>query len=393
MFRERETRDELGLGTIRDAISDLLFPGVSTIQTRIAYMLLIPWVYRLLESRGTPSNQAADAARNLELQLTERLIATEGKEAFGIFGMESGRNLQRLPSSVYWAGLQSWGIRVYPNSQDQYHRDFDQIHKRRHRARLHRDHAHESGDDYASLFGISHETWHLGLPDMPDQFPNSATFSLTREQSDYLCERIQHAQPGTLLAHLVLRPMRVQCQFPWEHPLIGTFPSHLREQMHHASCFSLLLNGASLLYNLQLAELKSDQGLVASYQTKLDTWGDTIDCERDELVGWAQEPARFWSTVEQKAFGPIAMNTQTFVEQWTSVALKYTRTIAGSGDARDLVRGREISKKRAHSRFTNERMLQEWQGASGTARLNFRWPTVRTYLADLAMETVGRSDV
>lgn len=34
LFREEETRDELGLGTIRDAFADLLFAGTSTIQTR-----------------------------------------------------------------------------------------------------------------------------------------------------------------------------------------------------------------------------------------------------------------------------------------------------------------------------------------------------------------------
>ena len=34
LFGEDETRDELGLGTIRDGFADLLFPGTSTIQTR-----------------------------------------------------------------------------------------------------------------------------------------------------------------------------------------------------------------------------------------------------------------------------------------------------------------------------------------------------------------------
>lgn len=34
-FKERDTRDELGLGSLRDAIADLLFPGTSTIQTRL----------------------------------------------------------------------------------------------------------------------------------------------------------------------------------------------------------------------------------------------------------------------------------------------------------------------------------------------------------------------
>ena len=42
LFQERETRDELGLGAIRDSIADHLFPGTSTIQTRLRYMLFIP---------------------------------------------------------------------------------------------------------------------------------------------------------------------------------------------------------------------------------------------------------------------------------------------------------------------------------------------------------------
>lgn len=37
LFQERESRDELGLGAIRDSISDHLFPGTSTIQTRLRY--------------------------------------------------------------------------------------------------------------------------------------------------------------------------------------------------------------------------------------------------------------------------------------------------------------------------------------------------------------------
>jgi hypothetical protein len=32
-FREQETRDELGIGVIRDAFSDLFFPGTGTVQT------------------------------------------------------------------------------------------------------------------------------------------------------------------------------------------------------------------------------------------------------------------------------------------------------------------------------------------------------------------------
>ena len=35
LFEERDTRDELGLGGIRDSFADHFFPGTSTIQTRL----------------------------------------------------------------------------------------------------------------------------------------------------------------------------------------------------------------------------------------------------------------------------------------------------------------------------------------------------------------------
>jgi hypothetical protein len=43
LFQQRESRDELGLGAIRDSIAEHLFSGTSTIQTRLWYMLFIPW--------------------------------------------------------------------------------------------------------------------------------------------------------------------------------------------------------------------------------------------------------------------------------------------------------------------------------------------------------------
>ena len=39
MFSQRESRDELGLGRIRDALSDTLFPGTSVLLTRARYFL------------------------------------------------------------------------------------------------------------------------------------------------------------------------------------------------------------------------------------------------------------------------------------------------------------------------------------------------------------------
>lgn len=42
LFSERESRDELGIGQVRDTLSDLLWPGTSTLFTRARYFVFIP---------------------------------------------------------------------------------------------------------------------------------------------------------------------------------------------------------------------------------------------------------------------------------------------------------------------------------------------------------------
>ena len=71
LFRQKETRDELGLGVVRDVFADMLFPGTSTIQTRARYFLFVPWIYRDLERRRVGSDRVATEAREREVTLTE----------------------------------------------------------------------------------------------------------------------------------------------------------------------------------------------------------------------------------------------------------------------------------------------------------------------------------
>lgn len=105
LFDEKTTRDELGIGVVRDAFADTFFPGTSTIQTRARYFLFIPWIYRSLERRGVGSAQIAVEARKREAALTQAIVGSE--DSRGVFGKQAGAGLKRLASSVYWQGLGS----------------------------------------------------------------------------------------------------------------------------------------------------------------------------------------------------------------------------------------------------------------------------------------------
>ncbi|MBX9951485.1 MAG: hypothetical protein K2Y39_20110, partial [Candidatus Obscuribacterales bacterium] len=99
MFHEKESRDELGLGAVRDSFADLLFPGTSTIQTRLRYMMFIPWLYRSLEEsrKIDPATFSASAAK-LERDLIQPLLQSD--DSAGAFGKTAGKKIQRLPSEV-----------------------------------------------------------------------------------------------------------------------------------------------------------------------------------------------------------------------------------------------------------------------------------------------------
>lgn len=110
LFREQDTRDELGLGSVRDAPANLRFPGTRTIETTAKCMLFVPWIYLRHEKRQTPSKDIAQEADSDELDLIGRLV--ESGDTQGFMGKEARTKLQRLSSLIYWSGMRTMGHSV-----------------------------------------------------------------------------------------------------------------------------------------------------------------------------------------------------------------------------------------------------------------------------------------
>ena len=84
LFSQRESRDELGLGRIRDALSDTLFPGTSVLLTRARYLLFVPWLFREGARRGSRGPQLASWVDGQERRLIGAL--REGGDLGGLIG-------------------------------------------------------------------------------------------------------------------------------------------------------------------------------------------------------------------------------------------------------------------------------------------------------------------
>src|SRR3954463_9262121 len=118
LFRERDTVDELGIGSVRDAFSNLLFPGTSVLHSRARYLLFVPWVYCELERQHVSSAEIAARARRDEIRLIDALIRGGEGEGNGVIGAVARDRLKQLPSYAYWNGLEVLGIRLYQGSTE-----------------------------------------------------------------------------------------------------------------------------------------------------------------------------------------------------------------------------------------------------------------------------------
>lgn len=374
LFGDEDTVDELGIGTVRDAFSDLLFPGTSTIQTHLRYFLFIPWIFQRLEKRRISSQKMADRARKIQFRLRNALM--EGGEQEGVIGLEAGLHVQRLPSSTYWYGLLRWGIRNNVGSEERYFRSLDGFY-------LAGDDTPESEDEEAGLGG-SVGNWHRNLPEAPDGFLDETTFNLTVEESDYLFDRITARAPGSLLAALIHSDVDdSEAQFPWEHTAASTLDMRLRGQLGHARNFSECMHGPALLYNLILARELSGDDEVAKYETGLGHWWSTVRSRMGDLRDWNRTD--FWRTV--RSTNPrIPGRTQQFVKIWLDLmfSAKRLNTITNGKNACDLIQDRERQLKGNRARIDNGLKPGEWKGESGATQLAYRWRRpVRTFIREL----------
>ena len=368
LFQEREARDELGLGGIRDSIADHLFPGTSTIQTRLRYMLFIPWLFQMLEESTARYDQLEIEARALENRLANALKA--GGESNGVIGRDAGADLQRLPSSVYWVGLGTWGIRLFKGSSDNL---FSYMRHLRNRPRQTKE-----SDDVTGAAEAFH-IWSPSLPCAPRDLLGAVRFRLTSEEAGFIIDRLVSAQPRSLLTFLARSDAgSADCANIWEHPHLADFPNETRALVGHSEMFSSVMHGAALLYNLLLSRLRENPDWIERYESRLQEWREGLDLSA--IRAWSLDA--LWQDIDHPAHR-IRPAAKRFVTEW--VALVRAGGVGeGSPTAAQMVQNRERRLKTGQSRFSNRAVRDRWNGASGVEPLSFRWAQARSHLRDLA---------
>ena len=164
LFREKDTRDELGIAGIRDTFSDMLFPGTGALQTRARYFFFVAWMYLDFAAKRISSAEIARRSRAFEISLIDRLA--DSADPVGTIGIQARASLQRVPSSIYWNGLKLPRIYQLSGSQADYQRSLD--------LRAAAAATTRKNDDGEVEGGVA-RAWHAGLPTGPAGFPSDGS--------------------------------------------------------------------------------------------------------------------------------------------------------------------------------------------------------------------------
>lgn len=274
---------------------------------------------------------------------------------------------------MYWSGLGIWGIRRFDGTLYQYFKSLDSFY-------FYKKNIVKS-DDKEIISNIPFN-WDQNLPPRPNYFPEGANLSLSHQEADYLRERIVTNCRESLLAFLVDKTMPTDVDYIWMHPQSAEFSDLHKNQIKHAKNFSLIMNGASLLYNLMLSEKRNNEEWINKYQNKIFDWINNIKNQMSQILNWDMN--EFWRIVfEQNSH--IHFMTRRFIENWIDFVRdkRNLDKLQENDHARHLIQKREVQIKGKRSRLENPRILEQWLGESGANPLDFRWRVARRLIIDI----------
>ena len=368
-FDDQGMIDPLGFGVVRDAFSEMLFPGTSTVQNGARYFVFVPWVYQRLDREQIAPVAGAQRARELEVELIEALLRGS-TEHDGIIGRYSRATTKQLPSAIYWGGLRRWGIRRFTGSRTDY---VATLTERRKLVTQQRD------DDHR--LGLS--AWQVDLPpEKPGTFEES-TLDLPLDEAEYLQNRILNAAPETYLALLVRDGDSTQeAEWPWSHPLAAAAPHRIRTQLEHAELFSTVSWGAGLLYNRELSRMLEEDGgePIGDFDAILDQWLEQMAALEPAFRHW--DRAELWALVETET-PVVSFVVRSFIDRWLDLAIASPKNAINDPESVALLRGREAQLKGPRAKLANRRAREISPSAQGDRQLQYRWPQVSRIVTDI----------
>lgn len=367
MTSESVALDELGIGRIRDAFADRMFPGISTLQKHVKYFSLMPQVYRkATEKQYNRLSEVKTEIVRLERIMTKNLYEGSSNKK-GITGSDTigkGANsyVKYDPAYIYNSGLQTFEILRSAQVEDLIYSASKALHNVPKKLKSDDEEMADDAADKAGLFQF------CSFPTVEYDFTKACTLDLTTADHNFIRDHILKAEAcqGTLLRYLVDNP---QLKLPEEFESLGdcSLPKDLAELQDLARRFADFIYMVHVRYNYIYSEYQ-DEDMCKEFMRLLQTYkkcGTNIDTVLDAVT--IRENSGKWFCKE------IAHHIAT-------------GNITENGLLDQTIINRERRVKGSRRKIGNPAYKYNSKNRIHYYKLTYRWDTVRQFMEELRKE-------
>ena len=404
LMEEDGVQDELGVGTIRDAMSNKLFPGFSTLHTRAKYFFITPYILLDRERKQRKSESGKDYFNRVEIETNNTIIkfyesCKERKEEsyFGKFKKDGV--LKRQPSEIYWNGITTLRLVNYDGTLDQLLRDKHST--------IEELLSCNQGDDTVKEQGENNKPRVVDAGSADGWIENITEkgLTLTSVEAQILRDRLIKHTPNSLPTELLTNDE------VWEVYKAAAYKDKGNEQITNALInfvekayklveneelrtnlitahdLSLFLYGPHIAYNLRLAEqVKAAESVIQELRDMGIVWLETLE---QRMIDYK----RFDISNCMQAVN-VKPTTRLFLKEVQQLVTQQEKWQDIEPELCDRVEKQEERNKKTKSRFfklKNNRVVDENEKGAwvGLGLINYRYTAALAVMKDV-QEVLGK---
>ena len=390
------TVDSMGFGVLLERISDIFFPGTSTLHTWLRYKIFIPAIIYSVR-HGRSKGATAENIRLFEHQLQKALIVAAEKRnegrVFGIIGKNKQLDLKYWPSMIYWNGLNT--LQTFGDKYLDRFKLFDLLDEEK-KPRIKNDDDDYEGDSTLELFEdptlLAISKQHIFANFEKGIFKSDLDFSLTRLEAEWFTEKYLAFHPRSLTAKLIGNTSKSLERTDSIFSLKGIGDSELESLLQLAKQYSTLAQGCTYVYNAILCRAKG-KGFKEGEDRNIANLKIWLG-EKASLKDWnLRSLLESISALDPKTPYSVDERFSRFVERCLGEIMRSRSATGLIETLSDEIPKRERELKGNRSRFINPKIIVPRNVYSESEYrpylFDFRWSEGKSNLIDI-IKGMGR---
>ena len=374
---ESGSLDELGVGIVRDSISDLLYPGTSVLHTRAKYYILIPELFKKAMKSGLTTSSEVRNLINTDqdriARALRRAIDEEtGTKAAGIIGGRSDRGVKMKPTRIYWNALRT--TEILCNSDMSFDDACSAVagYNRKTQNIVIKYESEDDGGDADDVGAGNFALFTAPCKERIEDYLENPTLHLRKDEADYLRTQFLHVpvMKNTLMEYCLKTKTSYQGVALDDIPTEG-MPEVLAHNLELATEFANFIYGAYIVYNLLFIENGGEYATAeekSRLENKYRDWKKKSPGlpHRDEILKFVRNHEHYKAALRD------------FLIRFDS-AVKNNTTDSCSDEEKRIIKQREQACKSVKAKIGKDYPYQEIQSSP----MNYRHGTGQTIISDI----------